>query len=604
MKKRRFKVLSIVICLLIALSSMASVGCSPKREEAVDKTKTQLYIATYGGGYGTAFVQDIEDRFEKWTMDNQKHYEEGKTGVQIFKTASKSKYTASALVDTIDTDKYEVYFITGDDLDAFMEGNDLYDITNIVTAPNQFDENGASVASKMRKEMEDHHNLGTATNPSYYSLPFVDGSSGLSYDKDVFNKHVLYFAKGGCPSEYSAFTQSNNANAVSGEFSGWDFSDGVGDGKDNIAGNNDDCNPLLSAGPDGLYGTDDDGLPATLEEFDILLTIMKESGVKSIIWSGQYETEYSPFLARTFANNYHGLLESSILKDGGGESGRKTSIITGFNGDEPIIDDDYTISLDNIEDVTKQAGYYYGLKMYEMILESGTEDASVWENWSHTETQYKYVCSLPDGEISDIAFILDGTWWENEANSANTFGDCVKYYGANYSRENRNFAYFPMPWVDESQIGGKYTMAGGGGSFIVSSRLPAEKAELIKDFIHFAFSDESLQRMTINIGIPAPFNYEMNGVPDATKPTETYYDLMSSFTRSFYNVYKKADIVYNFVDPAIKTRLKDINNVITYMSSCNDSGDSYTTFPSAYHGSSHISAKTFFLGLYNRATNK
>ena len=38
-------------------------------------------------------------------------------------------------------------------------------------------------------------------------------------------------------------------------------------------------------------------------EFDILLTIMKESGVKSIIWSGQYETEYSPFLARTFANN-------------------------------------------------------------------------------------------------------------------------------------------------------------------------------------------------------------------------------------------------------------------------------------------------------------
>ena len=472
----------------------------------------------------------------------------------------------------------------------YVADNKLKDITSIVTAPNQFDESGKSVASKLRPEMEAHHNLGTETAPKYYSLPFVDGSSGISYDKDVFRVNELYFAKGGAPSEFSAFTQANNADAVSGEFENYLFTGDVADG---------------SAGPDGLYGTDDDGLPATLAEFDILLTIMKEEGVKSLIWSGQYETEYSPFLARSFANNYHGLTESSILGNGGGEEGISTTIITGFNGDEPILEKNYKISLDNIEDVTKQAGYYYGLKMYEMILASGTEDSSVWQNWSHTEAQYKYVCSLPDGEIDDIAFILDGTWWENEANSAGTFSDCIKYYGKNYSRENRNFAYFPMPWVDESQIGNKYTMAGGGGSFLVPEIFPEEKSELLKDFIQFAFSDESLQRMTINIGIPSPFIYEMDGVPDpVNKPEETYYDLMTGYTRSFYNVYKRADIVYNFVEPELTSQLSDIKNVITYMSSCDANGDSYTTFPSAYHGSSHISAKTFFLGLYNRATKK
>jgi len=590
MKKGRIRLLSFAICALMAVASTVSgFGCATRVEEAVDKTKTQLYIATYGGGYGTEFLQDIEDRFEKWTMDQGKHYEDGKTGVQIFKTASKSKYTANSLTSLIDTDKYEVYFVTGDSLDTFMAGNKLKDITSIVTEKNQFDGGTKSVADKLRPEMAEHHNRGTEAAPSYYSLPFVDGSSGLSYDKDVFRIHKLYFAKGGCPSEFSAFTQANNAEPAQGTFVAYDFTSG------------ETGQTAKSAGPDGKYGTYDDGLPATLSEFEYLLTCMKEEGVVSVIWSGQYETEYSPFLARTFANNYHGIAEASILRDAGGENGRETTIITGFNGDEPILEK-RTISLNNIADVTKQAGYYYGLKMFEMILASGTEDTTVWQNLSHTEAQHKYISSLPDGQVADIAFILDGAWWENEATSAGVYEDNVKNYGAQYSRENRNFAYFPMPWVDETQIGGRYTMAGGGGSFFIPSRFPQEKNELLRDFIQFAFSDESLQRMTINIGIPSPFVYEMDGVPDSTKPEETYYTKMSSFTQSFYDVYKNSDIVYGFVKSDLQAQLKDINNIITYMSSCDSNGDSYTTFPSAYHGSNHISAKTFFEGLYNKAT--
>lgn len=588
MKKTNVKLLSLIICVVMSIVSVIGVvGCTPKVAEEVDATKTQLYIATYGGGYGTAFLEDLEERFEKWTADNKKSYEAGKTGVQIFKTASKSKYTSNALSDLIDSDRYEVYFVTGDALESYLDGNKLLDITSMVTQKNQFDGGTVSVADKLRSEMKSHHNRGTESAPQYFSLPFVDGSSGLSYDKDVFRVNGLYFAKGGCPSEFCDFTQNNNQSAVSGSFEGYEFTDGV--------------DADMSAGPDGLYGTQDDGLPATLEEFETLLAVMKEEGVVSLIWSGQYETEYSPFLARSFANNYHGLAESSILRDGGGENGRKTTIVTGFNGDEPILDTDYTIGINNIADVTKQAGYYYGLKMFEMILESGTEDSSVWQNWSHTEAQHKYISSLPDGEISDIAFILDGTWWENEANSAGTYDDSVKNYGANYARDKRNFAYFPMPWVDESQIGNKYTMAGGGGSFLVPSRFPAEKTELLKDFIQFAFSDESLQRMTINIGIPAPFNYDMDGIPDKNQPNVTYYDKMSSYTRSYYDVYKKADIVYPFVEAELVNKLNKISQIITYMSSVDSNGDSYATFPSAYHGSSHISAKTFFQGLYNKA---
>ena len=590
MKKHFRKVLSVAMCLLLAMTTMVgALGCSDRNSDAepIDKTKTQLYIATYGGGYGTAFLQDIEDRFEKWAIDNQKSYEDGKVGVQIYKTASKSKYTANNLVTSIDNDAYEVYFVTNDALNSFVNDEvcKLYDITDAVTSDNPFDSQGKSIQDRIRPEMDDHHNLGDSETAKYYSLPFVDGGSGLTYDKDVFVKNELYFKKGGCASEFSAYTQANNTSPAVGTYSG---DPTFTNGKNNVA---------KSAGPDGKYGTEDDGLPATLAEFELLVKQMKKKGVTSIIWSGATQEAYTPFLARAFANNYHGLAESAILKDGGGANGRETTIITGFDNDgNPILEKNHKIGMDNLEDIARQAGYYYGLRMFEIMLENGTEDSTVWQGKSHTEAQYKYIFSLPDAKIKDIAFLLDGTWWENEADAAGSFDKCVKYLGANTAREKRNFAFFPMPWADESQIGNKYTMAGGGGSFFVSERLPKEKQQLIKDFIQFAFSDESLQRMTINIGIPAPFDYEMN---------ETYEPQMSSYTRSFYNIYRKSDIVYGFIDPELSVALKDINDVITYTSSYDSttSKSSYGTFPSAWRGK-HISSQTFFTGMYYRAQGK
>ena len=593
MKRYGKKVLSIAMCLLMAIVGMVgSVGCNSEKRggEAVDKTKTQLYIATYGGGYGTAFLQDIEDRFEKWAMDNQKSYEDGKVGVQIYKTASKSKYTANALIDTIESDNYELYFVTGDSLNEFTDANGnstkLRDISTIVKADNPFDNNTKSIEDKLRSEMKNHHNVGTAANSKYYSLPFVDGGTGLTYDKDVFRVKKLYFEKGGCPSEFCDFVQNNNANPATGEFEDYYF----------IA----NANSEKSAGPDGLYGTEDDGLPATLAEFQRLLTEMKEASVASLIWSGEYETEYSPFLARAFANNHHGLEESMIPYDAGGENGRATTIITGFdNQGNPQIKENHLIDIDNIADVVKQEGFYYGLKMFEMILKSGTVAEDAWKSLSHTMTQYVYVSSYPDQKIKDIAFLLDGTWWENEADSANSFND----YGPNFYRNKRNFGYFPMPWADESYIGNKYTMAGGGGSFFVSSRVSDKKAELIKDFIQFAFSDESLQRMTINIGVPSPYIYEMDGIPDASEPTVTYADKMSSYTRSFYNLYKNSNIVYPFVERELFTRVKTVGETITYMSSLDAENKSYTTFPSAWKKNG-VTAEQFFTGLYRKATSK
>ncbi len=597
MKRNRTKVWSLVLCLLMAVVSVfGATGCKQVGEK-IDKTKTQLYIGHYGGGYGTAYLQDIEDRFEKWTLDNNKSYETGKTGVQIFKTASKSKYSSSALTSLIATDKNEIYFASGDTLQTFLNGNLLKDITRAVTEDNQFNDDGSSIADMMRPEMVDHHNVGANGTDKYYSLPFVDSATGLSYDRDCFDKNSLYFKKGGAPSEFSTFTQSNNpGKAVSGAFSSYKFTqEYVRDLDGEKTGDKNE----LSAGPDGLYGTDDDGLPATLAEFSVLLEQMDSKNVKSIIWSGEYESAYTPFLARAFSNNYHGLEESLISKNGGGVNGTATTYIESFDNEGNPVIKPITINMDNINMLMKQPGYYYGLKLFEMILASGTVDTSIEQGLTHTETQYRYVLSLPDNKIDDIAFILDGAWWENEAASARTYKDSVKYFGQKYARENRNFAILPMPWVDESRIGDRYTMSGGGACFFVNATASDDKMQLIYDFIQFAFSDESLQRMTINIGIPAPFVFDMDGTDPVTG--QSYYDMMTGFTKSFYNLNRRSDVIYGFVDPELSAQLKDVNQTITYMSSKKPNGNSYTTFPGAYK--SGVSAREFFEGLYRNVAN-
>ena len=86
----------------------------------------------------------------------------------------------------------------------------------------------------------------------YYELPFYEAYPTIAYDIELFETRNYYFAKGGAPSEFCEFTQSNNTDKATGEFSGYKYVGAIG---------------ARSAGPDGKYGTNDDGLPATYDKF-------------------------------------------------------------------------------------------------------------------------------------------------------------------------------------------------------------------------------------------------------------------------------------------------------------------------------------------------
>ena len=86
-------------------------------------------------------------------------------------------------------------------------------------------------------------------NGKYYALPHYSVYQGLMYNIDLFEKKGLYFAK--------ETDNGNDGFVVKGE--------------------------EKSCGPDGVYGTSDDGLPSSYEEFFKLCDYMVQRGVTPFV---------------------------------------------------------------------------------------------------------------------------------------------------------------------------------------------------------------------------------------------------------------------------------------------------------------------------------
>ena len=75
-----------ILANVMAISTLASLTCGLSAckigtsvVEGIDATKTQLYIASYAGGNGYKWLDDVEVRFEEMYKD--KEFEEGKRGL-------------------------------------------------------------------------------------------------------------------------------------------------------------------------------------------------------------------------------------------------------------------------------------------------------------------------------------------------------------------------------------------------------------------------------------------------------------------------------------------------------------------------------------------
>ncbi len=570
MKRFFKKALALTMCGIIAVSTGAALtGCG--RDDGVDETMSQIYLGIYDGGYGRAWFYDLKERFEEAYKDVS--FQEGRVGVQIMEPDfDKDLYTPGMLLSRIRVEEAEVFFAAGNDImDDYIDSNLLLDLTNVVTKPlSEFNES-ESIEDKMDAAQIEHYKR----NDKYYMLPDKETAQGVIYDVDLFENKNYYFAKGGCPSEFCDFTQNNNSDAVSMNAKP-NFYDANGElilSSLKFTGTGE-----KSAGPDGKYGTYDDGCPATYEEFLKLMQRMSITNTQPLTWFETYES----YLMTALAVDYHGVDEGRILFNGGGTDGVETEVVV-FNPDGSSKIERKTIKVNNYTDVAKQAGRYYALDLMGKLIEGKYYASNAGEFPSQVETQASFLRSSPNDDLDPIAMMLDGTWWDSEAEASGAFAECEEDFPDKVtSRAERRFGLMPMPKYNQSKIGTPATILTGSSHVFAKSNIDSDKVKLIETFIRFYYTDASMAQHTITSGVPLALDY---GLDDTQKGQLNY------FARQYWNVSDSSQKVWDYLSPEVSSA--DFNEINGFEST-NGNGLSWVSIKL---GGKSISLKEYFEGM-------
>lgn len=502
---KRRKIVSLALVGSVALTGL--VGCGPREveKEPINENATQLEVATFNGALGDEWLYALKARFEK-AYENVS-FETGKMGVQVSIDTDK-KYAGGSLVSTITSDDADVYFTEEVNYYDFVlgaQGNSyLKDISEIVTGNIPGEEK--SIEDKMNSTAASYFK----TNGKYYAIPFYESYSGITYDIDLFQSKGFYL-KGDAANGYEALKLGGAYQFVGeGQFV---------DGK---------TTQILSYGPDGEYGTSDDGLPATYTEFFAMMDYMKGKEVIPFVWSGNFPGYFSSFLTAMWADHEGetGVI-NSITLDG------VTEELVDLSTGTPYFYTQENITTENGYLMAKQEGKYYALQFADKILSSSEYyySLSTNESFTHTQAQDEFIASVPSPNKKPIAMLIEGTFWFNEASSS--FASYAKKYGSQYG-ENRNLGFMPLPKATNSDFGDASFLSIKNTACMVNA-LTDVPMDALKAFIQFAHTDYSLSEFTSLVNLPRGFSYEMDSE-----------HTMTAFAKSVYDLHAKSEIIFPY----------------------------------------------------------
>ncbi len=578
MSKKFFKALSALLAMVITCAWVT--GCTqssgPAKPQEEDNTISYLYVQNYDGGPGYAWLNEVADRFEEYYKDTV--FEEGKKGVDVKVTSDKTA-TLSGLKNSYQ----QVWFFNNVYYNNYIFQNDFVDITDMVkeTLPGE----SVTLESKLPEDMKKA--LTAADSGKYYALPTHQCLAGVTYNKAIFDSKGFYLlddetlsgvpatdARYGFITVPSVKAQVNNGTIKK------------------------------STGPDGLYGTDDDGLPSSVEEFKRLCKCMAQLGVTPFICyasSGHYTSNLADALWASLEGYDGAMLNFSFDSNKNGT----TDLITGFNGDTPIIAKDQTINVDEGYKVYSQASRYYALDLMQFLfnkddLTTYMTSESVQSGLNHTGAQYEFL----KGESADkpVGMILEGSYWENESKAANNFANLKTLYPDVY--DELDYRFMPLPHQYTGRVTPIGTVGEGGITradgyeqvgldnlyyycFINSYAVEGDAAatNIAKKFIQFCYTDETLQKSNIETSLTLGVNYSL---------TDEQYNSLSPYAKSLYDIKKYGKIISQTAD----TKLY-IDNMakfkVTTLGSEFWGNDLNKVYPfTAFKEDDKLTAKTFF----------
>ena len=462
-----------------------------------------LKVFNFNGGYGSEWLSALEKRYEAEKAGKTITID-GKTYDGIDVQIDAVKKVMKEMAGTYNFATNHVYFHEDVWYTTYLRnGNTFADMTEALTTDNPY-EPGTTLESKLSAEQKAYFNV----DGKYYGIPHYAGYVGVNYDIDLFEEKGYYLKDG--------YSYNGDTATLAACFT-------------NVAAEK-------TAGPDGKKGTDDDGLPTTYDEFFMLCGWITQNGDTPITWDNGNRQKYLNWFISSLAASYEGLEQTNLNYT---FSGMAKNLVSVANDGTVTKLPETEISSENGYELAKQAGKYYGLTFIEQLAKNDWYYSPA--GLTNTDAQDKFIQGI--GETY-VAMLMDGVWWENEADSTFTSEELAGMP----SRKDRNYGFMPLPAATNEKAteranalnAGKngYTLLDTHNSLcFIGKGLSEDARKLAIDFIQFAYTDNSLAEFSITTDTTKALKYTMS---DADKAK------MSAYGRSIINMQERADVVYSF----------------------------------------------------------
>lgn len=450
------------MCLSLSAITLFSTACGRRGETEVrDPDKIQIECAIADVGLGTEWLYNLKARFEK-----------DYPNVQIIPNIVTSELESNAVASTMASSNYDIAFVNTGISDMDNIDGTVLDVTDLVTkkafdANGNYVGNGGTVSLEDRMKKYDGYLDCVAQKKdgrnTYQSLPYYIAPYGCWYDVDLFEKE--------------------------GYFEVVDYV-----GVDGIAGTEDD-----RWGADGIEGTYDDNLPATFSDYQLLIQTIAADGLTPYTWSGVH-TWMRTFYLNVVYMNYEGKADYAL-----------NWTLSGTEDQENIGE----VTLANSYKLINQDGRKAALKMANFMTSSTSyfSGDAFMSSQTHLEAQRDFLGSAQRAGSKQIAMILDGGWWENEAKSY--MNEMAADKGDKYAFGTRRFGYMPVPRFEADESIGMGAQKNTtpvlsverACDLIVNKKVEnasAEKREAIETFLLYMQSYASIKDFSATTGIIRP----------------------------------------------------------------------------------------------------
>ena len=368
----------------------------------------------------------------------------------------------------------------------------------------------------------------------YYAVPNASEVVGLFYDVNAFDRYGYFFAddKSDAESFYSEITKET-----------YYFTKPTKD--KNIISEN------KSAGVDLVFGTEDDGLPRTLNEFVALCEYIKSFDRYHFICAGG-EIYKADYLVQALTYSLMGVEEARACMNLNG----KLQVVTGFTNKPlfPGLSKDYSQIYEPIVEtveLTEKTGYYASWSLAKYYAEAFMElsvnfdwwaDCSKKSNAQAVEAYNDFIYSGYDLQRQEALMLLESSNWIKNAEENNILNRFNSLYNFDY-RNDRRIKIMSMPTLfngkeEYASKRTKQTFQQVHPTYLVLANQvghSASKTEGCKDFLKFLCTEQECNYYTASTGLKKDLSYDYTLLD--LYDTSDYYGALEVVVSS-------ADIVY------------------------------------------------------------